>query len=76
MADNNFLLIITGITGNRLLGKKLSVTRTNVAKVEMAVYALRVRGGEAPPTLLLPAAPVEWEGPTATGNFSDDEGYY
>ncbi|XP_075978574.1 translin associated factor X [Anticarsia gemmatalis] len=64
-----------GITGTRLIGKKLNVTRANVFKVEMAVYALRVRGGEAPPTLLLPAAPAEWEA-SGTTNFSDDEGYY
>lgn len=64
-----------GITGTRLLGKKLSVTRANVAKVEMAVYALRVRGGEAPAQLLVPT-PSEWEAPQANTNFSDDEGYY
>ena len=47
------------------------MTRANVNKVEMAVYALRVRGGETPAPLLLPAAP-DWEAP----HHSDDEGYY
>lgn len=62
-----------GITGSRLLVRKLSTTRANVNKVEMAVYALKVRGGETPAPLLLPAAPAEWEPPI---NLSDDEGYY
>ncbi|KAJ8716353.1 hypothetical protein PYW08_013638 [Mythimna loreyi] len=62
-----------GITGSRLLIRKLPTTRANVNKVEMAVYALRVRGGEAPAPLLLATAPAEWEAPL---NLSDDEGYY
>ncbi|XP_045766801.1 translin-associated protein X [Maniola jurtina] len=53
------------------LARKMTVTRNNVGKVEAAVYALRVRGGEAPPLLLLPAKP-EWEADPR----DDDEGYY
>ncbi|XP_045450748.1 translin-associated protein X [Melitaea cinxia] len=53
------------------LARKMTTTRNNVAKVEAAVYALRVRGGEAPPLLLLPAKP-EWE----VMEHSDDEGFY
>lgn len=53
------------------LARKMSTTRNNVAKVEAAVYALRVRGGEAPPLLLLPVKP-EWD----AIEHSDDEGYY
>ncbi|XP_038223475.1 translin-associated protein X [Zerene cesonia] len=52
------------------LARKMSATRSNVFKVESAVYALRVRGGEAPPTLLLANQP-DWE-----HNHSDDEGFY
>uniref|UniRef100_A0A2A4K609 Translin-associated protein X n=1 Tax=Heliothis virescens TaxID=7102 RepID=A0A2A4K609_HELVI len=62
-----------GITGSRLLVRKLATTRANVNKVEMAVYALRVRGGEAPATLLAAAASAsDWDTPA----LSDDEGYY
>lgn len=64
---------VPGVTGGRFLMRKLPVTRANVNKVEMAVYALRVRGGETPAPLLLPAAQPDWE---AAGNLSDDEGYY
>lgn len=54
------------------LARKMSTTRMNVSKVEGAVYALRVRGGEAPPPLLLPPPmPTEWE-----NHHSDDEGFY
>ncbi|CAH2269980.1 translin-associated protein X [Pararge aegeria] len=53
------------------LARKMSVTRNNLAKVEAAVYALRVRGGEAPATLLLAPKP-DWE----ADQRSDDEGYY
>ncbi|KAM3957717.1 LOW QUALITY PROTEIN: translin associated factor X [Aphomia sociella] len=57
------------------LGRKMNVTRNNVAKVEAAVYALHVRGGEAPSTLIVPPAALQqvWENNT---NLSDDEGYY
>ncbi|KAJ0170515.1 hypothetical protein K1T71_013886 [Dendrolimus kikuchii] len=56
------------------LSRKMSTTRANVAKVEAAVYALRVRGGEAPPPLLLPPPmPNDWEN---HGHHSDDEGFY
>lgn len=68
-----YFQFISGITGSRLLVRKLPTTRANVNKVEMAVYALKVRGGETPAPLLLPAAPAEWEPPI---NLSDDEGYY
>ncbi|PZC78276.1 hypothetical protein B5X24_HaOG202281 [Helicoverpa armigera] len=62
-----------GITGSRLLVRKLATTRANVNKVEMAVYALRVRGGEAPAPLLAAAASAaDWDAPA----LSDDEGYY
>ncbi|XP_049874653.1 translin-associated protein X [Pectinophora gossypiella] len=56
------------------LARKMSTTRANVSKVEQAVYALRVRGGEAPPPLLLapPAPAPDWDACTA----DDDEGYY
>ncbi|XP_041987234.1 translin-associated protein X [Aricia agestis] len=53
------------------LGRKMSVTRANVFKVETAVYALQVRGGEAPPTLLV-ANKQDWE----HREHSDDEGYF
>ncbi|KAJ8713217.1 hypothetical protein PYW07_013587 [Mythimna separata] len=62
-----------GITGSRLLVRKLSTTRANVHKAEMAAYALRVRGGEAPAPLLLAPGPADWETPR---DLSDDEGYY
>lgn len=52
----------------------MNTTRNNVAKVELAVYALKVRGGEAPPTLLIQQQPMtDWEDST---HHSDDEGYY
>ncbi|XP_026325109.1 translin-associated protein X [Hyposmocoma kahamanoa] len=55
------------------LARKMGTTRSNVLKVESAVYALRVRGGEAPATLLLPPPqPHDWE----QTNHSDDEGFY
>lgn len=57
--------------GGKELGRKMSTTRNNVYKVEAAVYALRVRGGEAPPTLLVPTKP-DWE----QRDHSDDEGYF
>ncbi|CAK1550910.1 unnamed protein product [Leptosia nina] len=61
-----------GIFGTgKELARKLSTTRNNVFKVESAVYALRVRGGEAPPTLLLAAKP-DWE----RNDHSDDEGFF
>ncbi|XP_050351456.1 translin-associated protein X [Nymphalis io] len=67
--------LYTGYLGLFSMGKelarKMSTTRNNVAKVEAAVYALRVRGGEAPPLLLLPVKP-EWD----TIEHSDDEGFY
>ncbi|XP_004927402.1 translin-associated protein X [Bombyx mori] len=53
------------------LARKMNTTRSNVAKVESAVYALQVRGGETP-MLLLQIPPHEsWE-----DVHSDDEGYY
>ncbi|XP_068618461.1 translin-associated protein X [Battus philenor] len=62
-----------GVTGcSRDLMKKLNTTRRNVEKVEAAVYALRVRGGEAPPALLA-AAPPSWD---SAPTHSDDEGFY
>ncbi|KAJ2944179.1 hypothetical protein O0L34_g18156 [Tuta absoluta] len=72
--------LFTGYLGlfgiSKELGRKMSTTRANVAKVEQAVYALRVRGGEAPPTLLLLAPPHhEWEKDN-TSTLSDDEGFY
>lgn len=51
----------------------MNTTRNNVSKVELAVYALKVRGGEAPPKLLLQPSQPDWEDTT---NHSDDEGYY
>lgn len=66
---------VAGLFGvGKELSRKMSTTRANVAKVETAVYALRVRGGEAPPTLLLPPpTPNDWEN---HGHHSDDEGFY
>ncbi|CAH0584031.1 unnamed protein product [Chrysodeixis includens] len=62
-----------GITNNRHLLRKLTTTRTNVNKVEMAVYALRVRGSG--PGLMAagnpPAPDID-----APAGLSDDEGYY
>ncbi|OWR54721.1 putative translin associated factor X [Danaus plexippus plexippus] len=52
------------------LARKMTTTRNNVNKVEAAVYALRVRGGEAPPLLLIQSKP-EWD-----VDHSDDEGFY
>ncbi|XP_047503544.1 translin-associated protein X [Pieris napi] len=67
--------LYTGYLGlfgiDRELSRKMSTTRNNVFKVESAVYALKVRGGEAPPTLLLAAQP-DWE----RNNHSDDEGFF
>lgn len=58
--------------GGRELGRKSSTTRASVAKVEAAVYALTVRGGEAPAPLLLPAPPPDhWE-----RDRDEDEGFY
>ncbi|KOB70133.1 putative translin-associated factor X [Operophtera brumata] len=55
------------------IARKQPTTRANVSKVEYAVYALRVRGGEAPPSLLLGAAGAgEWD----RHAHSDDEGFY
>ncbi|RVE46173.1 hypothetical protein evm_009177 [Chilo suppressalis] len=70
--------LYTGFIGlfgmGKELARKIITTRSNVSKVELAVYALKVRGGEAPATLLLqPAAPNELEEPL---NYSDDEGYF
>ncbi|XP_013134536.1 PREDICTED: translin-associated protein X [Papilio polytes] len=64
-----------GVTGgSRELGRKLATTRRNVEKVECAVYALRVRGGEAPPALLArPTSPHAWDAASA---HSDDEGFF
>lgn len=60
--------------GGRELIRKMSMIRGNVSKVEAAVYALRVRGGEAPPALLLPVAPPSMSAGD-DGNDSD-EGYF
>lgn len=62
-----------GLIGcSRDLMRKLATTRRNVEKVEAAAYALRVRGGEAPPALLA-AAPPPWD---SERTHSDDEGFY
>lgn len=65
-------MTFSGLFGiERELARKISTTRNNVFKVESAVYALRVRGGEAPPTLLLASKP-DWE----RNDHSDDEGFF
>ncbi|XP_072947337.1 translin-associated protein X [Epargyreus clarus] len=65
--------LYTGYLGLYRIGKelarKMNTTRNNVAKVEAAVYALRLRGGEAPPLLLLTRLPEP-------EHHSDDEGFY
>ncbi|XP_013188427.1 translin-associated protein X [Amyelois transitella] len=70
--------LYTGYIGLYGMGKELcrktNITRSNVYKVEGAVYALSIRG-EAPPTLILAAtqpAHLDWE----THDHSDDEGFY
>ncbi|CAH2039883.1 unnamed protein product, partial [Iphiclides podalirius] len=72
----NIREIFTGYLGvigcTRELMRKLATTRRNVEKVEAAAYALRVRGGEAPPALLATAQP-SWDSAPA---HSDDEGFY
>ncbi|XP_028170153.1 translin-associated protein X [Ostrinia nubilalis] len=70
--------LYTGFLGlfgmGKELSRKMNTTRNNVAKVELAVYALKVRGGEAPPTLLIQQPPMnDWE---ESAHHSDDEGYY
>ncbi|XP_050681075.1 translin-associated protein X [Leptidea sinapis] len=68
-------VLYTGYLGlfstGKELARKMSTTRSNVFKVESAMYALRVRGGEAPPTLLLVEKP-EYDHHDA----SDDEGFF
>ncbi|XP_023953942.1 translin-associated protein X [Bicyclus anynana] len=53
------------------LSRKTTVMRTNVSKVEGAIYAMHVRGREAPSTLDTAAA--TWD---AHDHHSDDEGFF
>ncbi|XP_037294779.1 translin-associated protein X-like [Manduca sexta] len=66
-----------GLIGmGRDLGHKVNTMRQSVTKVELAVYALRIRGGEAPPQLLLAGHPQSGPDWDTVGNNSDDEGFY
>ncbi|XP_059050690.1 translin-associated protein X [Achroia grisella] len=71
--------LYTGYLGLFSMGKelcrKINVTRANVAKVEGAVYALHVRGGEAPLTHIVPQTTLQQDWDNST-HLSDDEGYY